>query len=180
MGASGSVASTTSVSPGGTDAIFSFAIVSGSGHASPRASTVVTIAIVTPTAPLAAILSTGEPERLYSGLSVLVSKAADGEPCAALATFKALDLLLDADLLRRAQEPEATAELSWEGRETFAASLVELVETALELENLPIWACAASVETMSLTDADIEGQLAGVISTPRFLRDNAGATLLFV
>lgn len=135
---------------------------------------------MTPTPQLAAILSTGEPERLYSGLSVLVSKAADGEPCAALASFKALDLLLEGDLLRRAQEPEATPELSWEGRETFARSLVELVETAFELENLPIWACAASVETMALTDGDIEGQLEGVISTPRFLRDNAGATLLFV
>jgi peroxiredoxin family protein len=135
---------------------------------------------VTPTPQLAAILSTGEPERLYSGLSVLVSKAADGEPCTALAAFKALDLLLEGDLLRRAQEPEATPELTWEGREMFARSLVELVETALELENLQIWACAASVETMALTDGDIEGQLEGVISTPRFLRDNAGATLLFV
>ena len=111
---------------------------------------------------------------------MLVSAAADGEPCAALASFKALDLLLDADLARRAQEPDATPELSWEGRETFARSLVELVETARELENLPIWACAASVETMALTDADLEGQLEGVISTPRFLRDNAGARLLFV
>jgi peroxiredoxin family protein len=135
---------------------------------------------VTPTPQLAAILSTGEPERLYSGLSVLVSKAADGEPCAALASFKALDLLLDGDLVRRAQAPEATPELTWEGREMFARSLVELVETALELENLPIWACAASVETMALTEGDIEGRLAGVISTPRFLRDNAGATLLFI
>jgi peroxiredoxin family protein len=135
---------------------------------------------VTPAPQLAAILSTGEPERLYSGLSVLVSTAADGDACAALASFKALDLLLDGDLLRRAQEPATTPELSWEGRETFARSLVELVETALELENLTIWACAASVETMALTDGDIEGQLEGIISTPRFLRDTAGATLLFV
>ncbi|MEA2405360.1 MAG: hypothetical protein QOE08_2007 [Thermoleophilaceae bacterium] len=135
---------------------------------------------MTPAPQLAAILSTGEPERLYSGLSVLVSTAADGDACAALASFKALDLLLDGDLLRRAQEPATTPELSWEGRETFARSLVELVETALELENLTIWACAASVETMALTDGDIEGQLEGIISTPRFLRDTAGATLLFV
>ena len=59
-------------------------------------------------------------------------------------------------------------------------SLVELVATALELEGLTIWACAASVETMALTDGDIEGQLAGVVSTPRFLRDTRGARLLFV
>ena len=133
------------------------------------------------TAPsIAAFLSTGEPQRLYSGLSVLVSAAADGERCAALASFGALEMLLDGDLARRAQVPEHAPALSWEGRETFARSLVELVETAREMEELPMWACAASVETMALTDGDIEGQLDGVISTPRFLRDNAGARLLFV
>jgi peroxiredoxin family protein len=130
---------------------------------------------------LAAVLSTGEPERLYSGLSVLVSTAADGTQTAALASFGALDLLLDPDLLRRVQEPEATPSLSWAGRETFARSLVELVDTALGLESLSVHACAASVETMALDAADLDARgLDGVKSTPRFLEDTAGARLIFV
>jgi peroxiredoxin family protein len=128
---------------------------------------------------LAAVLSTGEPERLYSGLSVLVSTAAEGTPCAALAGFGALGLILDPDLLRRVQEPDQTPSLSWAGRETFARSLVELVDTALALESLPIHACAASVETMGLDEADLD-RLDGIKSTPRFLRDAAGARLIFV
>lgn len=181
IGASGSVASTKSVAPAGRSTIRSFAIVSGRGHASPRASTVVTIVIV-PAAPptLAAILSTGEPERLYSGLSVLVSAAADGAHCAALASFGSLGLLMDPDLARRVQEPEATPSLSWAGRETFARSLTELVDTALALDGLSLHACAASVETMAIDTPDVEARLDGVKSTPRFLRDAAGARLIFV
>jgi peroxiredoxin family protein len=129
---------------------------------------------------LAAVLSTGDPERFYSGLSVLVSTAADGSRCAGLASFGALHLLLDEDLLHRAAEPEATPSLSWVGRDTFARSLLELRDTALGLDGLDLYACAASVETMSLTAADVEGRLNGVMSTPRFLREAQGAALLFV
>ena len=133
-----------------------------------------------PTYALAAVISTGEVERLYSGLSVLVSASADGARCAGLAAFRALALLLDEDLVRRAQEPEVTPSLSWAGRETFARSLAELRETALGLDRLSLYACAASVETMSLTSAEVEERLGGVISTPRFLREVEGARLLFV
>lgn len=129
---------------------------------------------------LAAVLSTGEVERLYSGLSLLVSAAVDGAPCSALAAFRALDLLLDPDLARRAMEPDATPGLSWAGRETFARSLAELRETALALDGLEVLACAASVETMGLTAADVESRLAGVLSTPRFLRRVEGRRLVFV
>jgi peroxiredoxin family protein len=129
---------------------------------------------------IAAILATGEPERLYSGLSVLVSAAAEGSPCAALAGFRALDLLLDENLARRAAEPDMTPGLSWEGRETFARSLVALRDTARGLDNLTIHACSASVETMALTASEVEEALDGVKSTPRFLRDSGGAQLLFV
>ena len=129
---------------------------------------------------LAAVLSTGEPERLYSGLSLLVSEAADGAACAGLAAFRALDLLLDPDLERRVQEPDATPVLAWAGRETFARSLAELRDTALALHSLRLWACSASVETMGITAADVEQQLEGVLSTPRFLREVGGARLLFV
>jgi peroxiredoxin family protein len=142
---------------------------------------VVTIAIVAATPAIAAILSTNEPERLYSGLSALVSTAADGAPAAALAGFGALDLILDPDLQRRVQEPEATPSLSWAGRETFARSLTELIETALDLNTLTIHACAASMETMGLDPAAVRGRgLDGIKSTPRFLKDAAGATLIFV
>ena len=129
---------------------------------------------------LAAIVSTGELERFYSGLSVLVSTAADGEPCAALAAFSGLAVLLDDDLFRRAQEPEATPSLSWAGRETFARSLLDLRDMALGLYSLSLFACSASVEAMSVTPGAVEERLAGVMSTPRFLRESRGATLIFV
>ena len=130
---------------------------------------------------IAAILSTGEPERLYSGLSALVSAAADGAPAAALVSFGALELILDPDLQRRVQEPDATPSLAWAGRETFARSLAELIDTALSLENLTVHACAASIETMGLDPGAITARgLDGVKSTPRFLKDAGGATLMFV
>jgi peroxiredoxin family protein len=156
-------------------------MASGRGHARPRASTVVTLSIVNaPSYRIAAVLASGEPERLYSGLSLLVSTAADGERCAALASFRGLDLLLEDDLLARAESAEATPSLSWQGRDTFARSFVELRDTALSLEALSLYACAASVETMSLTSADVDDRLDGVMSTPRFLRETAGAQLVFV
>ena len=129
---------------------------------------------------VAAVLSSGEIERFYSALSVLVSSATDGSRCAALASFRALDLLLDDELLQHAGEPEATPSLSWAGRETFARSLLELRDTALELDGLDLYACAASVETMSRTPAGVGERLAGVMSTPRFLREVQGAALIFV
>ena len=99
---------------------------------------------------------------------------------AALVTFGALELLLDPDLARRAQEPEASPSLSWGGRETFGRSLGELRDTALELESLDVYACAASVETMAFTSDQAEERLAGVMSTPCFLRETVGARLIFV
>jgi peroxiredoxin family protein len=159
-------------------------MVRGRGQASPRASSVVTIGIVTAAelAPprLAAVISTGDLERLYSGLSVLVSAASDGVPVTGLLAFSALEHVLSPDLSRRAQEPEATPAISWAGRETFARSLGDLRDTALELDGLALYACSASVETMGLTAADVEARLEGVMSTPRFLRLAADARLLFV
>ena len=128
----------------------------------------------------AIVLATGELERLYSGLSLLVSTAAEGIPCAGLAVFRSLALLLDEGLLQRALEPSSTPSLSWAGRETFARSLVELRETALELEGVALYACSASVETMGLGAAEVESRLDGIRSTPRFLRDVADARLVYV
>ena len=105
----------------------------------------------------AAVISTSEPERLYSGLSVLVSTAADGEDCAALLAFGGLRLFLD---------PPA-------GDDSFARSLRELRDAALELDNLALYACAASADTIDPGGLE-------VMSTPRFLRANGGGCLLFV
>ena len=109
---------------------------------------------------LAAILATADPGELYSGLSVLVSTAVDGGRCAALAAFGGLALLNDPDLEHAA------------GAERLGRSLAELRATAFELENLTVWACSASVDTMGLSG---EPPLDGVMSTPRFLRETAGA-----
>jgi peroxiredoxin family protein len=117
---------------------------------------------VTSATPLAAVLATGEPERLYSGLSVLVSSAADGRRCTALATFRALEQLLD---------PQPS-----ERGERFDRSLGELIDAARALDSLTLYACSASVDLLR-----IEGEpLDGVISTPRFLRDARDAELIFV
>ena len=129
---------------------------------------------------LAAVLASGEVERFYSGLSLLVSAAADGTPCAGLASFRALGLLLEPDLLSRGGDPEATPGLAWAGREAFARSLLDLRDTALEVVSLDLYACAASVETMALASRDVEDRLRGIMSMPRFLRAADGADLLFV
>ena len=117
---------------------------------------------MTPSPALAAILATGEQERLYSGLSVLVSTAVEGERCLALATFRALELLLD-------RPPSGRGE-------RFDRSLGELIATAEGMESLELYACSASVEELGL-----DGEaLGGVMSTPRFLREARGAELIFV
>jgi peroxiredoxin family protein len=129
---------------------------------------------------LAAVLTSGEAERLYAGLSLLVSAAVEGEACAGLATFRGLDLLLSDDLLSRAGDPDATPELSWAGRERFARSLLELRETALDLPSLELYACAASVDAMGLCEGDVNERLDGVMAVPRFLRAVGDARLVVV
>ena len=47
---------------------------------------------------LAAILESDDPERLYTGLSLLVSAASEGREARALLTFGALGAVLDPDL----------------------------------------------------------------------------------
>jgi peroxiredoxin family protein len=120
---------------------------------------------VTQAPALAAILATREPQRLYSGLSVIVSTAAEGQRCLALATFGALELVLERD---------------FGDGERFTRSLGELLDTALELDEVEMYACAASVDSLGLGAEAIERQLRGVLSTPRFLREAAGAPLIFV
>jgi peroxiredoxin family protein len=126
---------------------------------------------------IAVILASGRLDRLYTALSLLVSAAAEGEPARGLVTFEALEPLLDEQLLARALRPEETPALAEPGRETFARTLVELRETAAALPDCRIWACAAAVETTGL---EVDGRLDGILSTPRFMREVAGAQLVVV
>ena len=114
---------------------------------------------------IAAILESGERERLYTGLSVLVSAAAEGNPARGLVSFGALGPLLD-------DAPP--------GDDTFSRSLHELRETARELEACRLYACAAAVELSGADRARIDARLDGVMSTPRFLREVEGAQLVVV
>jgi peroxiredoxin family protein len=129
---------------------------------------------------IAVILESGELERLYTGLSLLVSAAADGRPARGLAGFGALGPLLDERLAARALRPDETPHLTEPGRATFARSLTELRDLARELEDCRIWACAAAVETTGATAGDVEARLDGVMSTPRFLREIGDAQLVVV
>jgi peroxiredoxin family protein len=129
---------------------------------------------------IAAILESGELERLYTGLSLLVSAAAEGRPARGLAAFGALGPLLDEQLAARALRPDETPHLTEPGRATFARSLTELRDLARELEDCRIWACAAAVETTGVSAAEVDARLDGVMSTPRFLREIGDAQLVVV
>ena len=129
---------------------------------------------------IAVVLESGELQRLYTGLSLLVSAAADGRPARALVGFGALAPLLDERLFARALRPEAAPDVADAGREAFARTLAELRDTALALEDCRIWACAAAVEATGTDRTLVEARLDGVLSTPRFLREVAGAELVVV
>jgi peroxiredoxin family protein len=129
---------------------------------------------------IAAILESGDLQRLYMGLSLLVSAAADGQPARALVGFGALAPLLDERLLARALRPEAVPHVAGPGREAFARTLAELRDTAVALDDCRLWACAAAVEATGADRALVEQRLDGVMSTPRFLREVAGADLVVV
>ena len=124
---------------------------------------------------IAAILESGRLERLYTGLSLLVSAAAEGRPARGLVSFGALAPMLDPDLHARAARCDGVTD-----RETFARSLVELRATARELEDCRLWACAAAVELTGADAAAVAERFDGVMSTPRFLREVAGAELVVV
>lgn len=118
---------------------------------------------------LAAILESRDLERLYTGLSLLVS----ADESRALATFGALPLLLDDKLHEHAlANPHVIAS----EREAFAETLRELRDAAAPR----IWACAAAVQATGTDWALVNERLAGVISTPQFLREIGDAQLVVV
>jgi peroxiredoxin family protein len=127
---------------------------------------------------LAAILESGDPERLYTGLSLLVSTASAGQPARGLVTFGALAALLDPE--REARAREAATHVKAEERDAFARTLAELREAAAELPDCRIWACAAAVQATGADWAQVSERLEGVISTPHFLREVAGAQLVVI
>jgi len=116
---------------------------------------------------MAAILESGELPRLYTGLSLLVSAAAEGEPARGLVSFGALEPMLAENLAERA---------AVHGH-VFARSLAELRDTAASLEDCRLWACAAAVQTSGTTAL---GSLEGIMSTPRFLKEIGDARLVVV
>jgi hypothetical protein len=118
---------------------------------------------------LAVILESRELERLYTGLSLLVS----ADDARGLATFGALPLLLDPALHAHALvHPHVIAT----EREAFARTLVELCDATRDR----IWACAAAAQAIGADWALVNERLAGVTSIPQFLRDTAGAQLVVV
>src|SRR3954453_6016990 len=124
---------------------------------------------------IAAILESGRLERLYTGLSLLVSAAADGRPARGLVSFGALAPMLAPDLRALAFQSAAVADA-----ETFARSLAELRDTARELEDCRLWACAAAVELTAASEEGVAARRGGAMATPRFLREVAGADLVVV
>ena len=129
---------------------------------------------------IAVMLESGELQRLYTGLSLLVSAASDGQPVRALVGFGALAPVLYDRLMARALRPEAAPDVSDAGREVFARTLAELRDTALALDECRIWACAAAVQATGAPRDAVDARLSGVMSTPRFLREVAGADLVVV
>jgi hypothetical protein len=113
---------------------------------------------------LAVILETPDPERLYTGLSLLVSAASGGEDTRALLGFGAL-AALDGRFGPGAHVVESE-------REPFTRTLSELWRTALELSD--VWACAGAAQGTGI-DRDLR-----VISMPQFVREVAGARLVLV
>lgn len=111
---------------------------------------------------MAVILESGEPTRVYTALSLLVSAAAEGEPARGLVSFGALPALL--------------GDVPGDG--VFERSLRELRAVAAELPDCRLWACAAAVETTGLQPES--PLLEGVMSTPRFLAETGGARLVVV
>jgi hypothetical protein len=110
----------------------------------------------------AAILETSDPQRLYTGLSLVVSAASDGEPVRVLLGFGALAALSGGAL-------DAGADVLAAEREPFRRTLGELWAATLEL--CEVQACAAAAQATGIDRLS-------VISMPQFVREVADARLV--
>jgi peroxiredoxin family protein len=113
---------------------------------------------------LAVILESGEPTRIHTAFSLLVSTAAEGEAARGLVSFGALERL-------------AGAGFAGHGG-SFFRTLNEMLTLAGDLEDCRMWACSAAAEVCGVTQAP--APLEGIMSTPRFLKETAGARLVVV
>jgi peroxiredoxin family protein len=107
---------------------------------------------------LAVILESGDPTRLYTAFSLLVSTAVEGEEAHGLVSFGALPALM-----QEASDP----------------SFAELRRTAPEA-GVQFAVCSAALETSGVDRAAAEAAIGPVMSTPRFLKATAGARLVVV
>lgn len=108
---------------------------------------------------VAVILESGEPERLYTALSLLVSAASEGSEARGLVSFGALEAMVG-DL------PDAGP---------LSLSLAELRDAAFS--QCQIHLCSAALAVSELGAGD---RVAGVISMPRFLQEVKGWQLVVV
>jgi len=113
---------------------------------------------------IAAILETSDPQRLYTGLSLLVSAASDGEPVRILLGFGSLRALAGGF-------PEPGADVLEAEREPFTRTLTELWATAREL--CEVRACAAAAQATGVDALP-------VLSMPQFVREVGEARLVVV
>src|SRR6478672_2650807 len=109
---------------------------------------------------LAVILESGEPTRLYTAFSLLVSTGVDGEAARGLVSFGALPALLRDD----GGDP----------------ALAELRAAAGELVAVSLNVCAAALDASGADRLEVERRIGPVLSTPRFLKETAGARLVVV
>lgn len=107
---------------------------------------------------LAVILESGEPTRLYTAFSLLVSTAVEGEDAHGLVSFGALPALL---------EPPTDP--------SFAQLRAAAGEAGVQLA-----VCAAALDATGTDRAQAEAAIGPVTSTPRFLKATAGARLVVV
>ena len=112
----------------------------------------------------AAILETSDPQRLYTGLSLVVSAASDGEPVRVLLGFGALVTLSTGAF-------DAGADVIEAEREPFTRTLGELWATTREL--CEVQACAAPAQAPGVESLS-------VISMPQFVREVADARLVLL
>jgi hypothetical protein len=110
---------------------------------------------------LAVILESGEPTRLYTAFSLLVSTGVDGEAARGLVSFGALPALLRED----------------DGGDP---ALAELRAAAGELVAVSLNVCAAALDASGADRLEVERRIGPVLSTPRFLKETAGARLVVV